>query len=108
MVASSTEHSQIRAVRPEHGGRLELKLAEASATTARYVLSVFTPEGDAISEVAVDSVSGLLEVAVWQGTQPPAWLEALARAILRTAIRNKQSDGAWPRRITRWRPEPRA
>jgi hypothetical protein len=95
-------------VRPEHGGRLELKLAEAAATTARYVLSASTPQGDATSEVAVDSVSGLLELAAWQGTPPPAWLETLVRALLRTAIRSKQSDGEWPRRITRWRPEPRA
>ena len=43
-----------------------------------------------------------------RGPDDPAWLDALARTLLRTIVRNKLSDGEWPRRITRWRPEPRS
>ncbi len=93
-------------MRPEHGGRLELKLTDGSGATARYALSIFSPQGDASTVVTVDSASGGLELADWQGTPPPAWLDTLARALLRTVVRNRISDGEWPRRITRWRPEP--
>lgn len=95
-------------MRPEHGGRLELKLADGSPTQARYVVSIFTPLGDSTSEASLDAASGSLEIAEWQGMQPPAWLDTLARSLLRTVFRTKTSDGDWPRRITRWRPEPRS
>jgi hypothetical protein len=107
MVAFAFERSHFPCVRPEHGGRLELKLTEASDASARYALSIFTPAGDALTEVRIDLASEGLELAEWRGT-PPAWLEALARALLRTVIRDRNSDGEWPRRLTRWRPEPRS
>ena len=95
-------------MRPQHGGRLELKLADESGAQARYRLAIFFPLGEGATEVAIDAEGGALTLGEWQGSPPPAWLEALAHALLRTVVRNKNSDGEWPRRITRWRPEPRA
>ena len=84
-----------------------MKLAEQSGARARYKLAVFSPLGEGATDVSIDAESGGLTLAEWQGSPPPAWLEALARALLRTVVRDKNSDGEWPRRITRWRPEPR-
>ncbi len=97
---------QISRVKPEHGGRLELKLAESGATTARYALTIFTPTGDAETTATLDTTSGAVEIAAWRGSTPPAWLESFARALLRTVVRNKALESEWPRRLTRWRPEP--
>jgi hypothetical protein len=77
-------------------------------TTARYSLAIFSPDGESTAEASVDAASGSSVVEQWQGVRPPEWLEALARSLLRTIVRNKLSDGEWPRRITRWRPEPRS
>jgi hypothetical protein len=93
-------------VRPDHGGRLELKLRTASETTAEYALSIFLPNAELSASVAVDSQSVAFEIGEWRGGPPPAWLETLARALLRSVLRSKGSDGEWPRRVTRWRPEP--
>jgi hypothetical protein len=95
-------------VRPDHGGRLELKLAEASETRADYVLTLFTPEAELRSRVTIDAPLGSLELADWQGGVPPEWLESYARAVLRSVLRTKGSEGDWPRRLTRWRPAPKA
>ena len=94
-------------MRPDHGGRLELKLVQASDASARYALTLFTPESEVTAEVMIESSSGVLEFDAWQGPPPPEWLEAFARALLRTVWRSKISDNAWPRRVTRWRPAPK-
>jgi hypothetical protein len=94
-------------VRPDHGGRLELKLVEASEASARYALTVFTPESEVTAQVVVETASGSIDFDAWQGQRPPEWLEALGRALLRTVWRSKNSDGDWPRRVTRWRPAPK-
>ena len=95
-------------MRPDHGGRLELKLARASEDGARYTLTIFLPEREVSSEVEVQASTGKLELGAWQGEAPPAWLEVVARALLRSVWRTQSSDGTWPRRITRWRPEPKS
>lgn len=93
-------------MRPDHGGRLEFKLAEASETGARYLLTAFTRDAEAQATAFLDSSSGAVEITQWHGGAPPAWLETLARALLRTVLRRKSSEAEWPRRLTRWRPEP--
>ena len=93
-------------MRPEHGGRLELKLAESDATKARYALMIFTPQGDCDTEATLHAEPVAVELGAWRGETPPAWLETFARALLRTVARNKGLEGEWPRRVTRWRPEP--
>ena len=95
-------------MRPDHGGRLELKLTQASADGACYALTVFLPEREVSVEASVPTVSGAPEFGAWQGEPPPAWIESVARALLRTVWRSASSDGEWPRRVTRWRPEPKS
>jgi len=95
-------------VRPDHGGRLELKLVAASETRAEYVLTLLTPEAELHSRVTIDAPRDSLELANWQGGAPPAWLEGYAHALLRSVLRTKSSEGDWPRRLTRWRPAPKS
>jgi len=95
-------------VRPDHGGRLELKLVSASEARAEYVLTLLTPDAELSSRVTIDAPQDSLELGAFQGGVPPEWLEGYARALLRSVLRTKSSDGEWPRRLTRWRPEPKA
>jgi len=105
---SPAEAAKFRPVRPDHGGRLELKLADASDTRAHYSLSLLTPDSEVSAEVTLDAPAERFELAGFQGGAPPAWLEAYAHALLRSVLRTKRSDGDWPRRLTRWRPAPKA
>ena len=95
-------------MRPDHGGRLELKLAESGETRAEYVLAVLTPEAELSARVSIDASAQRFELGPFTGGTPPTWLEAYAHALLRGVLRTKSSDGDWPRRLTRWRPEPKA
>jgi hypothetical protein len=99
---------RFRRVRPDHGGRLELKLSAANDTRAEYSLTLFTPEAELGSRATIDASADSIELSPFQGGVPPAWLEAYAHALLRSVLRTRSSDGAWPRRLTRWRPSPRA
>jgi hypothetical protein len=93
-------------VRPDHGGRLELKLSEATGATARYVVVIFTPSAEISSSAQLNAETGVVELGAWAKEAPPAWLDALAKTLLRTVLRTKLSAGDWPRRMTRWRPAP--
>ncbi len=95
-------------MRPDHGGRIELKLAAGTDASARYLVTIFTANSEVSTHVEVDAAGGGLTLDEWQAGSPPAWLEGLAKTLLRTTLRTKQSDGEWPRRLTRWRPEPKA
>ena len=95
-------------VRPDHGGRLELKLIEASSASARYTLTIFTPTAEVAAPVAVESQSGAVALGAWDGAAPPDWLAGVAHALLRSMWRTQQSDGEWPLRVTRWRPDPKS
>jgi len=95
-------------VRPDHGGRLELKLVDASDARANYVLTLFTPESEIRAQVVIDAPADSLELSDWQGGAPPVWLSGYAHALLRSVLRTRASDGGWPRRLTRWRPAPKA
>ncbi|HEY5376308.1 MAG TPA: hypothetical protein VIK01_21655 [Polyangiaceae bacterium] len=106
VIAFGSKYGQIQPVRPDHGGRLELKLTKALDTTAHYTLGIFTPNAEVSAIVAVDCQNSTLAIGEWRGGPPPAWLETMARALLRSVLRSKGSDGEWPRRVTRWRPEP--
>lgn len=85
---------------------MELRLAEAAPAAARYAVTLYLPGGDAETTAALDAASGTVELEAWRGAPPPAWLESFTRALLRTVLRNKSPDDEWPRRVTRWRPEP--
>lgn len=93
-------------MRPAHGGRIVLR-ASAGGETQLYRVELYT-KGDEwrgtarISvergEVSFDETEGTLSSA-------PAWLQQQTRALLRALWRSHSADG-WPRRLTRWRPEP--
>ncbi|HYP75509.1 MAG TPA: hypothetical protein VER12_06135 [Polyangiaceae bacterium] len=105
---SAENATKFRGVRPDHGGRLQLKLSQASGTRAEYVLTLLTPEAELSARVSIDASSESLEFGPFQGGSPPTWLEGYAHALLRSALRTKNSEGDWPRRLTRWRPTPKA
>lgn len=93
-------------MRPDHGGRVELRLVSGDDASARYDVRLFAPESDWSAQAEVRGERAV-EVERWSGPQqPPAWLEALARTLLRGTLRQRQADGSWPRRLTRWRPGP--
>ncbi len=95
-------------MRPDHGGRLELKLTQTSAASGHYQLTIFTPDAETSSVVVVQVETGALELGAWHGSAPPEWLETVARALLRSVWRTRTHDGDWPRRVTRWRPTPKS
>jgi hypothetical protein len=96
---------------PKNGGKIELRLGAATAESADYAAHLQTPFGSFSARVKVGASAGpkLVDFGVWTSDaagEPPEWLTADARAALKAALRTSQSEGRWPRRITRWRPEP--
>jgi len=96
---------------PKNGGKIELRLGPATADSAEYDAHLQTADASyhALVRVGASAGSGQVEFGVWttqaQG-EPPEWLMADARAALKAALRTSRAEGRWPRRITRWRPEP--
>jgi hypothetical protein len=95
-------------MRPDHGGRVELRLVSDDASLARYEVAVFVVDDEWRANAAVGGERAL-ELGAWSGDgAPPAWLEALAKTLLRGTVRQHSAEGSWPRRLTRWRPGPEA
>jgi hypothetical protein len=94
-------------MQPEHGGRIELKLADAEPNFVRYAIHIATKEAEWSGGASIGVADGTIEFTGLE-SGPPPWLVDVARALLRTVYRNHCQDGAWPRRLTRWRPEPTA
>jgi hypothetical protein len=96
---------------PQNGGRIELRLGPATADSAEYEAILQTASASFRSQVRVGASAGpkQVEFGAWSSdaaAEPPEWLTSDARAALKAALRTCQSEGRWPRRITRWRPEP--
>jgi hypothetical protein len=96
---------------PKSGGKIELKLAATTTDSAEYAarLQTATASFDTTARVGASVAAKQVEFGAWTTTAeapPPEWLVADARAALKAALRSSQSEGRWPRRITRWRPEP--
>jgi hypothetical protein len=91
-------------VNPEHGGRIELKLSEVGKGAVEYSIVLSTQGINWRGSACVDA-HGAVELSSPEPA-PPAWLADFARALLRTLYRTHHEDGAWPRRLTRWRAEP--
>lgn len=90
---------------PANGGRLELRLVERAEECVRYSVALCTREADWSGHVRIGLEEGAIafEPAV---PAPLGWLLDVTRATLRALYRSHREDGAWPRRLTRWRPEP--
>jgi len=84
-----------------------LKLMKVSEARAEYTLNVLTSEAELSAAVSLDASSEHFELGPFQGGSPPAWLQAYARALLKSVLRTKSAEGDWPRRLTRWRAEPK-
>jgi hypothetical protein len=100
---------------PSNGGKIELRLQASSASpeSAEYDAHLQTAVASFRCRVRVGASVGAkqVEFGAWvvepgSEREPPEWLTADARAALKAALRTSQSEGRWPRRITRWRPEP--
>jgi hypothetical protein len=99
---------------PSNGGKIELRLSATPNETAASVeydahLQTATASFQARVQVGASAGAKQVEFGAWTsdaGNDPPEWLLADARAALKAALRTSQSEGRWPRRITRWRPEP--
>lgn len=93
-------------MRPEYGGRVELRLVSAADALARYEVRLFDPEAEWSAEADVQGEAALSLGAFTGPSKPPEWLEALAKTLLRGTLRQRSAAGSWPRRVTRWRPRP--
>ena len=97
---------------PENGGKIELRLGQATGDSAEYGARLQTAQSSWHAAARVGASAGAgkqVEFGSWQAetaSQPPEWLVEDARAALKAALRTSQAEGRWPRRITRWRPEP--
>src|SRR4051812_8334793 len=96
---------------PKNGGKIELRLGPATAESAEYEAHLQTAVASFRTAVRVGASAGaeLVAFGTWttnDANQPPEWLTADARAALKAALRTSRAEGRWPRRITRWRPEP--
>lgn len=92
---------------PKNGGKIELKLGPTRGDGAEYDALLQT--SDYAFRCKVQVGGKVVAFGDWQTEAPgapPEWLLADARAALKAALRTSQAEGRWPRRITRWRPEP--
>jgi hypothetical protein len=100
------------AMNPKNGGKLELKLHQATSEGAEYEAELQTPAGVFRATASVAAAGGAVSFGAWHVGRsdnldnPPQWLVDGARAALKAACRASQAEGRWPRRIARWRPEP--
>lgn len=100
------------AMNPKNGGKLELKLHQATSAGAEYEAEIQTPAGSFRATASVVAAGGAVSFGTWQAgssnstDNPPQWLVEGARAALKAACRASLAEGRWPRRIARWRPEP--
>jgi hypothetical protein len=96
---------------PENGGKIELRLESSTPDSAEYAAQLHTSGATFVGRARVGANAGPRQVELDGfdspgGSAPPEWLAADARAALKAALRSAQTEGRWPRRITRWRPEP--
>jgi hypothetical protein len=93
----------------ENGGRIELRLDTSTSDSAEYELQLHTggKSFHTLAQVGASAGGKQVQLGAWSPeSEPPAWLVEDARAALKAALRTSQAEGRWPRRITRWRPEP--
>jgi hypothetical protein len=105
MAASARPWQPTQAMTSETGVRFELRLETAADGGACYAvelaLAAVTVSGQARISPGGDVLFDRSGAA-----PPPAWCVSIVRAQLRTLWRDHAARGAFPRRLTRWRPAP--
>jgi hypothetical protein len=99
-----TKRSYDAPMQLRHGGRIELVLESESSSLVRYRAALETATGTWTGTAEISLEQGRVELTP---NPEPSWLAAVAVAMLRAEWRARRSPGAsaWPRRLTRWRPE---
>lgn len=87
-----------------HGVRFVARLGRSDETSASYELEVTQPSG-AFAGRAEFTGEGELSL-LWSAEAPPASVESMLRALLRSGWHRRRAGEPWPRRLSRWRPEP--
>lgn len=93
-------------MRPESGGRVELRLTFGDDTAAQYAVYLAQRDAEWTGTAKAKREGGVEGPTFSSAEAPPAWLVSLAQTLLRGTVRSKLADSTWPRRVTRWRPGP--
>lgn len=89
-----------------HGVRLVARLGRSDETSASYELEVTLPSSTFAGNAEFTG-EGELSL-VWRGEPPANAVESMLRALLRSGWHRKRAGEPWPRRLSRWRPDPAA
>ena len=85
---------------PAHGARIVLEREDADGVS--YRVSIYEPHA---LHVALAHLSGgAVRFDAWS-SDPPAWAVLFAERTLKSLAKKHSADGAWPRKLTRWREE---
>lgn len=87
-----------------NGVRLTLERVDVSEEQVEYRCAFAMPECDLEARLAIRIADGEVQLSGEHLDQIPEWQRELARALARTAWRQRETSG-WPRRVTRWRAE---
>ncbi len=89
------------------GGRVELRLETTNSAegVVQFHARWFTEKDALEGSVLVDRQTPS-QVQIEAPPALPEWLLAFTTTLVRTTARKAHADGAWPRRLTRWRSAP--
>lgn len=87
-----------------HGVRVVARLARSDETSASYELEVTLP-GSGFRGRADFASDGELTLS-WSAEAPVSAVESMLRALLRSGWHRRRAGEPWPRRLSRWRPDP--
>jgi hypothetical protein len=87
-----------------HGVRVVARLTRSDETSASYELEVAVP-GCAFGGRADFAGDGELTLT-WGAEAPVSAVESILRALLRSGWHRRRAGEPWPRRLSRWRPDP--
>lgn len=83
---------------PSHGARVLLE--REAGDTVRYRVSIYEPSALHVTLAHIDA--GAVRIDPFTSA-PPAWAVTYAERMLLGLAKKHASDGAWPRRLLRWR-----
>lgn len=92
----------------EAGVRFELKRERADGAGVSYAMTLEVAERRFEGAAAIASESGAVRLEWRDQPEPPEWCVQAVRAQLRLLHRDSAGGKPYPRRVTRWRPAPRA